>query len=373
MPIPPFDPSTLPAPAQKILAESASSKLKLMAARGVVPGLRPEALVAVVVVLSTDADPALRQQADSTLHNLPAPVLTGALGADLHEAVIDALARAYAHDLQVLARLLRMGRCPAETVKHLAERGSEALCELVATNEERLLGHPEIIAALYLNRATRMSTADRIVELAARNHVDVVGIPAWKEVSIAIKDELIAEPSEAPLPEDELFFETDALASELGDDSLESAFWEDPESGEQVTDRLQPLYMRLGQMTVSQKIRRAMLGSKEERMLLIREQNKVIATAAVRSPLLQEPEVVLISRTRGVSEEVLRIIGSTPEWLKSYQVKRNLVENSKTPIPTAQRLIPHLRDADLKKLARDKNVSAAIQQAARRHLKRKEE
>jgi hypothetical protein len=74
---------------------------------------------------------------------------------------------------------------------------------------------------------------------------------------------------------------------------------------------------------------------------------------------------------RGVSEEVLRIIGMTPEWLKSYQVKHNLVQNAKTPIPIAMRLITHLREADLKRLQRDKNVSAAIQMAAKRHLQRK--
>ena len=52
-------------------------------------------------------------------------------------------------------------------------------------------------------------------------------------------------------------------------------------------------------------------------------------------------------------------------------MKRNLVENSRTPVTIAQRLIPHLREADLRALSKSKNVSGAVQEAARRHLDRK--
>ena len=45
--------------------------------------------------------------------------------------------------------------------------------EFVATNEQRLLENPRIIELLYMNKNTRMSTADRIVELAARNGLAV--------------------------------------------------------------------------------------------------------------------------------------------------------------------------------------------------------
>src|SRR5690606_38324958 len=117
--------------------------------------------------------------------------------------------------------------------------------------------------------------------------------------------------------------------------------------------------------------RRAMLGTKEERLMLVRENNKIVSAAAARSPLLQESEVVQITRNRGVNEDVLRIIATTPEWLKSYQVKMNLVENAKTPIAIASRLVVQPREADLRKLAKSKNVSSAVQMAARRHLERR--
>ena len=87
--------------------------------------------------------------------------------------------------------------------------------------------------------------------------------------------------------------------------------------------------------------------------------------------MLQEDEVNLITKNRNISEEVLRLISSDGEWMKSYQIKKNLVENPKTPSLTAQKLIPLLRESDVRMLARSKNVTNAIQEAARRHLDRR--
>jgi len=371
MMIPPIDPTQLSTPAQKILSDGAPPKLKLMAARGIVPGVRPEEVLCVMVLLAGAEDPELADTAQTALADLPGPLLQGALQADLHEAVITVLADSYLHNVPVLEKLVQMPRLPVEAVLHLAEYGGEGTTELVATNQELLLAHPEIIERLYLNKATRMSTADRLVELAVRNGIELQGIAAWKEVAQAIQGELIVEPTEEPLPDDELFWETDELAHELSDEGLEDVFFEDDEGEELLEDKLKPLHARIGEMTISQKIRRAMLGTREERAMLIREQNKIVASAAARSPLLQEPEVVQITRNRGVSVEVLRIIGMTAEWLKSYQVKKNLVENAKTPIAISQRLITQLRESDLRRIAKSKNIPGAVQMQARRHLQRR--
>ena len=370
--IAPPDLSTLPPPAQKVLDQGAPPKLREMAAKGVMPGLRPDVILTVVALLSQGGDPSLARVARATLADLPDQLLKGALGADLEPVVIHALCDHYHDRVDVLEKLVRMPRLPIEGIELVAEQGNEAAIELIATNEERMLSHPVLIELIYMNKRSRMSTANRLVELAVRNGVELHGIPAWKEVSQAIQGELIVEPTAAPLPEDELFWEQDQLAEELTDAELEDVFYEDETGEEHIEDKLKPLYVRLGEMTVSEKIRRAMLGTKEERALLIRESNKIVAAAAARSPLLQEPEVVQITRNRGVNDGVLRIIATSPEWLKSYQIKLNLVENSKTPIAIASKLVNQLREHDLKKIARSKNVSSAVQTAARRHLQRRQ-
>lgn len=369
--IPPLDPSTLPPPAQKIVGDGAPPKLRLMAAKGIVPGLRPDAILTVLVLLSEGQDRDAAGQARETLSNLPDQLLTGALGADLPEAVLYTLCRHYADRMDVLEKVIRMPRLPIEGVEYLAEHGADPTVELVATNEERILAHPRLIELIYMNENSRMSTASRLVELAVRNGIQLHGIPAWKEVAQAIQGELIPEPADEPLPEDKLFWDQHQLAQELTDDELEDAFYETDDGQEVLEDKLKPLYQQLEEMSTGEKIRRAMLGSKEERAMLIRSQNKVIAAAAARSPMLQENEVVLLTRNRGVVEDVLRIIASSPEWMKSYQVKRNLVENAKTPVAIATRLIPHLRESELRRLQRNKNVASPVRQAARRHLERR--
>ncbi|MEZ4440126.1 MAG: hypothetical protein R3B72_13600 [Polyangiaceae bacterium] len=367
--IPPLDPTTLPGPAQKIVGDGAPPQLRLMAAKGIVPGLRPDAILSVLVLLSRGADAAVRDQATKTLKALPDPLLKGAIGAPLPAAVIDVLARYCIQRLDVVEALVQMPAIHVETVAMLAQYGGELVVELVATNEERILAHPEIIEAIYLNNASRMSTANRLVELAVRNGIELTGIPAWKEVAMAIQGELIAEPSEEPLPEDMEFWEHDYAAQQLG--LGEEVVKVDDEGEEEVVDEIKPLYRQIQEASIATKVRWAMLGSREMRSLLIREQNKLVACAAAHSPKLQESEVVQITRSRGVIEDVLRIIARSPEWMKSYTVKRNLVENAKTPIQIATALIPHLREAELRRLTRNRNVPSPVRMAARRHLERR--
>jgi hypothetical protein len=104
----------------------------------------------------------------------------------------------------------------------------------------------------------------------------------------------------------------------------------------------------------------------------VREQNRLVAAAVARSPRLQEQEVAQMSRNRNVSDEVLRIIGTSPEWRKSYHIMRNLVQNPRTPMTVTQRLVVQLHESDLQKLAKDKNVPSPVRMAARRHLDRRQ-
>lgn len=369
----PLDPLTLSPQAQRVALPDAPLKVQEVAARGMMPGLRAGEIVEVLVVLSRSERATVQEVAKKTLAALPEPILAGALGADLASAAVEALAHAYKGRPDVVAKLLAMGTIAIETVSELAKTGSEAVTELIATNESRLLAHPSLIERLYMNANTRMSTADRLVELAVRNGVEVSGIPAWREASTAIQGELVFEATDEPTPDDRLFQETRSLSEELKGNTGEDTHVEDAEGKEVLKDEVLPLFQRIANMTVSQKIRAAMLGSKEIRMLLIRDSNKIVASAAARSPLMVESDAALIARNRNVPDEVLRIIGTTPEWLKSYAIKRGLVENPKTPILIATRLVGHLREADIRHLAKSKNVSGPVQDTARRQLARRKQ
>jgi hypothetical protein len=347
--------------------------MRQLAAKGIAPGVRPGEAIALIAILSESADTAIRTTAAATLANIPAPLLNGALTGDLLPGVLALLAPTYARDTAVMAKLLAHPDMPPSAVAEIAAMANEAVAELVATNEERLLANPAIIEKLYMNKATRMSTADRILELAVRNSVELKGIPAYKEAAAAIGQELIAEPSPEPTPDDVLFKDVEKASSAAPvDPRVEDTHHIDEETGEEVVeDRFLPLHARLAMMTTSQKIRRAMLGSSAERLLLVRDNNRLVAQAAVKSPAIQESEIVRVSASRNVSEDVLRTIALDREWTRSHQIKLNLTQNPRTPFAFASKLIPHLREHELKALAKSKNVTGAVAQAARQWLSRR--
>ncbi len=362
----------LPSLVQKLALADAPEKPQELAAKGLLPGVKPADLLALLTVLSGLAErPSVASTATATLANLPEQLLTTALQGDLQPAALDAVARANSANVHVLSRLLTHAAMPHETVVELARGGTEAVCELVATNESRLLAYPVIIEALYLNRRTRMSTADRVVDLAARNGVQLSGIPAFREVEVALQGELISEPSAEPTPDDELFRETEEVAQALANAEDDDTHVETEEGKEELKDKYMPLLKKIGLMTPSQKIRRALLGTREERMLLIRDSNKLVCSAVVRSPMIQEGEITAIAKNRNVPEEVLRIIATTAEWMRSYQIKRNLVENPKCPQMIAMKLVQHMRESDLRALAKSKNIMGPVKDAARRQLEKR--
>jgi len=347
--------------------------MRQMAAKGLAPGLKPADALTVVALLAESADEAIATVARATLEKLPAPLLNGALAGDLPPGVLAVIAPRYAQNAQVMVKILAHAAIPPAAVAEVAAAASEAVAELVATNEQRLLANPAIIEKLYMNKATRMSTADRILELAVRNNVELPGIPAYREAATAIGMELISEASTEPTPDDVLFKETDAAAERARVDAeREDTHRLDEQTGQEVVvDKFLPLHAQLAQLTISQKIRRAMLGTAAERLLLVRDPNRLVAQSAIRSPSIQENEVVRISSSRNVCEDVLRIIALDREWTRSHQIKLNLVSNPRTPFAFAAKLLPHLREHELKSLAKSKNIPGAVVTAARQQLSRR--
>jgi hypothetical protein len=152
--------------------------------------------------------------------------------------------------------------------------------------------------------------------------------------------------------------ESDAETSALFDEH-EEADEEKPEGS---------VLEQLAAMTVAQRVVRAMKGSREERAILIRDPNKLVSTAVLSSPKLSESEVESIARMANVSEEVLRIIGRTRAWMKTYAITVALAKNPKTPVALSMNLLPRLLDKDLRMLSIDRNVPDVLRTAARRKV-----
>ncbi len=133
------------------------------------------------------------------------------------------------------------------------------------------------------------------------------------------------------------------------------------------TEKLfESLYQRLLNMAVNEKIRLATLGNKEARNLLIKDPNRLVIHSVLNSPKLTDDEIVGFAGNKNLSKDVANIIANRKEFLKSYAVKVALVNNPKTAVPTAIKLLPFLMEKDVRNVAKSKAVSSVIVAAARR-------
>jgi hypothetical protein len=158
----------------------------MMAARGLVP-LPPADQLAVLYQLSLDADQNVVATARGTATGLPERLLAGTLvDTHLDPRVLEYFGQLYVDKQTIFDAVVLNPSVTDPTIAALAGRADARGVDLISQNEQRVLRHPEIIAAMYMNRRARMSTIDRVVELAVRNGVRVPGLAAWDEVARAL-------------------------------------------------------------------------------------------------------------------------------------------------------------------------------------------
>lgn len=359
----PLDPSKLSPAAQKALGPGPA---RMMAARGMAP-LPPADQIAVLYQLIVGDDETLANMARATATGLPDKLLVGALGdANVDPRVLDLFAQLAGDKPIAFDALVQNPVVADETVALLAVHAGPREVDRIAANEQRLLRHPEIITAMYLNRQARMSTVDRAVELAVRNNVRVPGLAAWDEIARALQSE-----KHQPAPEVDALFSiaADAIA---GDDSLltngdaERVRADEEESTFEKAVLEKAKDIPIEKMSVPAKIRLATLGNAFARGVLIRDPIKLVAMAAIKSPGVTDFEATNYAGNPNLGDDIMRFIASKREWTKMYGTKYALCRNPKTPITEAMRLLPFLREKDLVVLTKSKGVSSAVVAQARK-------
>lgn len=148
--------------------------------------------------------------------------------------------------------------------------------------------------------------------------------------------------------------------------SLDAEDGTEPRPGDKAPAAKDTAVQRLAKMAVSEKVRVALFGSKEERFILVKSVNRIIASAVLKSPKTTDAEIELISQMRNVHLEVLTTIANTPIWSGKRTIALNLIRNPRTPVAMALRLIGRVPPRDLQNVARDRGISEAVRRAAAR-------
>lgn len=131
-------------------------------------------------------------------------------------------------------------------------------------------------------------------------------------------------------------------------------------------EKTETFQQRLSSMTVPEKVKCATKGTREMRAILIRDPNRMVASAVLSCPKVNDAEVESFAKMGNVSEEILRTIAQSRAWTKNYSVVLALVKNSKTPVAMSLNLMQRLTDSDVKKLGSDRNVPEPLRLAARK-------
>jgi hypothetical protein len=273
--------------------------------------------VELLAILSADADEAIAQRAQ------------GVLLTQSHDSFLLALARsdvdprlfAYCADNSgekpgIADALAKKSACPTAAVTRVARYLTAAGIQALLENLERLTSDSHLIEALAQSQAASVEQQELIREIQNNESADV------KEIAEAAAD---AEP--------------------------------DPV-------KRQTLMQKLTHLNVVERIILALKGGREERMLLIRDRNKIVQRSVLQSPRLTESEVESFAAMANVTSDVLRIISLNRTFIKSYAVIRNLAKNPKTPLDISLHILPRLTATDLKILTTNKNIPETLRNTA---------
>jgi hypothetical protein len=382
---------------QAVVSGAAPQQARMAAARGMLP-VPQDVMLELLVALRADPDADIARAADETLSAQETPALLGVASEPATAAaVLSYLAGRPGLAREVQESLALNASTPDEAVAALARTTTEgAVLDLVAVNQQRLIRAPSIIDAVLSNPA-RTPDADRRVretrreffekERGARQVADEMrarGLGAAAEFvetaeSFAGEDGLSLEDAwliaqHIEVSDEEI--DDSWLPAERLEDLLDATFEQRQAAAERLVAEASAeggaaperiaLIRRIMLMKVKDRVKLGMKGDREARSILIRDPNKVVATAVINNPRITDQEVEAIAAMRTVSDEVLRLISMNRGWARQYPIIHNLARNPRTPLPTGMGILPRLHTKDLKTLGQNRNVSDAVRRQALR-------
>jgi hypothetical protein len=381
---------------QAIISGRAPQAARMAAARGLLP--LPQAdLLEALVVLRESEDAEVASAAATTLEGQERDALLAvARESGTSPAVLGYLAASRTSEREIQEAVTLNASTPDDAIALLASQTADGpLLELIAINQQRLIRAPQIIDAIIGNPARTADAERRALEtrreffekergaqqiageLRAQGRTAAAEFLETAESigaggALAIDDAwLIAEHIEVSdvdiddswlsLEHIEIFEETleqrEANADRLISETLRE--------GDAAPERI-ALIRRIMLMTVKDRIKLGLKGDREARSILIRDPNKVVATAVINNPRITDHEVESISAMRTVADEVLRLIAMNRAWARSYTIIHNLVRNPRTPITNSMSILPRIRSKDLQHLSQNRNVPEAVRRQAAR-------
>ncbi len=353
----------LPENMKKHVDPKAPVPLRMMAAKAFIP-LNPADMLSVLFILSYDPEASVREQVLKTASALQdRTASSGFRDEEVHPPVLGWFTRLYANNDVYAEMLVLNGATPDDAIAAIAENCSKRTAEVIGQNQLRILRHDGILRSLSRNPNAVGALIDGICDFAVRSGLILDDVPQMMEAKVRLFG-----PQAATQPPPQQGPTADQLMQEFGMPDAAEADEAAPPMEE--TKKLS-LSKRIMSMNVSEKIKLATKGNKEARGILIRDSNKLVSVAVIRSPRITDGEVLTQAQSKTCIDDVLRVIYSNREWLRKYAIKLALVKNPKVPQGVSMRLMTTLHEHDVKGLAKDKNVPGSVQMLAKKQMEKK--
>ncbi|MCI0670788.1 MAG: hypothetical protein L0Y64_10035 [Myxococcaceae bacterium] len=349
----------LPPQMRKHVDPAAPVPLRMMAAKSLVP-LSPSDMLGALFMLTFDADATVRETAARTAAALPDRIASSALRDEGVQAPVLGYFLSVLGGNEAYAETLVLNpTTPDVAVAAVARTCSLRVAEIIGENQLRVLRHDDIVRQLCQNPHVTPALVDRVCDFGVRNGLILRDVPQMQAARVRIFGPQAAAqpPDPGPTAEEVLRDFRDEVLSE-GAAPMEE--------GKKLT-----LTQRVMKMSTAERIKLATLGNKEARSILLRDSNKLVAMAAIRSPRVTDAEVLAQAYNKSAHDDVLRAIYGNKEWIKEYTIKLALVKNPKVPVAITMRFLSTLRESDVKDLAKNKNVAQGVQVMARRMVEKK--
>jgi hypothetical protein len=348
----------------------------MMAARGMAP-MPPKDLVTTQFVLTFDADEKVRAAAEKSLTELDQRIANAVLGdKSINPHVLGYLAQKVATNDAYAEKILLNPSTPSHAFIAVAAVCSEAIAEIVANNQARVLEMPDIARAITKNPNALKSTVDRVIDFLVRSGIVLEGVAEFAEALLRLTGEERLRAADAALGDVPLeLLDEQFLTDEQKAERAKRRLIDDEDEGEPTEQARRTVEQMIRDLTTPQKVALATKGNKTVRSLFMRDTNRLVALAAVTSPAVSESEIISTAQARTVHQDVISHIAKDKKnnWVRNYQVKLALVNNPKCPLPEAMRLVPTLNGRDLKSVAKSKNVPAGVRNRASQLVKQKTE
>ena len=366
----PINAEFLPPNMRKHVDPAAPTPLRMMAAKAMIP-LPPADMLGILFMLTFDADAGVRETAAKTAAALPDRFSAGLRDEGVAAPVLGWFLSLLSGKDALAEMLVLNPTTPDEAVAEVARSCSAKIAEIIGQNQLRVLRHENIIRGLCTNPNASPALIDNVCDFAVRSGMGIADVPQVQAARVRVFGPSAAPPEPGPTAE-EILKELSDVTPKAAAGTEEAKEGEDPTAAIPEAKKLS-LTQRIMKMTIAEKIKLATLGNKEARSFLIRDTNKLVCTAVIRSPRITDGEVLNCASNKAVNEEVLRIIYNSREFTKNYKIKMALLKNPKLPLAVGMKFLNTLRENDVKDLSRDKNVPSGLQGVAKKMVEKKNE